>query len=230
MVIKSKRVMAQPVACIPPSRILIVDDHPMVREGLKMRIGNESDLVVCGEAETEAEALQLVRSSHPDLVIADLSLKSGHGMDLVRRIGEEYPAVYVLVLSMYDEVLYAERALRAGARGYLNKQEPQGRVIDAIHTVLAGNVFLTPEMTQRALGRMRNERTHADPVDELTDRELQIFEMLGHGMGTRQIAEQLNRSIHTVESHREKIKRKLGLDSANDLIQRAVKWTMEQDK
>ena len=213
-----------------PAKIVIVDDHPMVREGLKMRIANEPDLRVCGEAEEEGDALRLIRIEQPDLVIADLSLKAGHGLALIQRIQTEMPAIYVLVLSMHDETLYAERALRAGARGYLNKQETQERLIQAIHTVLSGAMYLSEKMTQRMLSRVSHmNQPSLDPVDVLTDRELQIFQMLGEGMSTRGIAEALKRSVHTIETHREKIKRKLDLKSANDLVQSAVHWVIEND-
>ncbi len=195
-----------------------------------MRIASERDLRVCGEAEEEGEALRLIRDAQPHLVIADLSLKAGHGIALVQRIQTEMPATYVLVLSMHDETLYAERALRAGARGYLNKQEPQERLIQAIHAVLSGAVYLSEKMTQRVLSRIaQNNQPNLDPVDALTDRELQIFQMLGEGLSTRGIAEALNRSVHTIETHREKIKRKLNLKSANDLVQSAVHWVIEND-
>jgi DNA-binding NarL/FixJ family response regulator len=215
-----------------PVSIVIVDDHPMVREGLKLRIANEPDLLVCGEADSESDAINLVRSLRPRLVIADLSLKSGHGIDLVQRINAEAPGTCILVLSMHDETLYAERALRAGARGYVNKQESQERLMEAIRTVLSGGVYLSQRMTQRMLSRVSSAPgtpPSLDPVEALTDRELQVFQMLGSGMTTRLIAQKLNRSIHTIETHREKIKRKLDLRSANDLVQRAVHWAMEQD-
>jgi DNA-binding NarL/FixJ family response regulator len=212
-----------------PAKIVIVDDHPMVREGLKMRIGNEPDLLVCGEADAEAEALRIIRKELPQLVIADLSLRTGHGIDLIQRLHEEFPAIQVLVLSMHDETLYAERALRAGARGYLNKQEPQERLIEAVRTVLSGAVYLSQAMTQRMLSRVTHNQRSLDPVDALTDRELQIFQMLGAGMTTRRIAEALNRSVHTIETHREKIKRRLNLRTANDLVQCAIHWVIEHD-
>ncbi len=213
-----------------PARIIIVDDHPMVREGLKMRIAIEPDLHICGEAEEEGEALRLIRNAQPDLVISDLSLRAGNGLALVQRIKTEMPATYVLVLSMHDETLYAERALRAGAHGYLNKQEPQERLIQAIRTVLSGSMYLSEKMTQRMLSRVSQlSQPSLDPVDTLTDRELQIFQMLGEGMSTRGIAKELKRSVHTIETHREKIKRKLNLQSANDLVQSAVHWVIENE-
>lgn len=210
------------------ARIVVVDDHPMVREGLRGCLSHEPEFTLCGEAEDETSGMQLVRSELPQLVITDLSLKSGHGIDLARRIRTELPDIRVLILSMHDDVLYAERALRAGANGYINKQEPRERLIEAIRMVLAGGIYLGAEMTQRILSRLSHSESGADPIQQLTDRELQVFQLIGQGQTTREIAQALNRSIHTIETHREKIKRKLDLTSANDLVQQAVQWVMEQ--
>jgi DNA-binding NarL/FixJ family response regulator len=211
-----------------PVKILIVDDHPLVREGLALRISLHSDLGVCGEADNEEQAMELVRQMQPDLVLVDISLKSGHGLELIKRIHSLAPTVKVLVISGFEESLYAERALRAGALGYLNKQESNERMIEAIRTVLAGHRFVTPAMSRRlveqALGTSVNHRT---PIEQLTNRELEIFHMIGQGIKTSDIAERLFLSTHTIDTHRENIKRKLTISSAAELTRAAVQWVLE---
>lgn len=209
-------------------KILIVDDHPLVREGLAMRISLHSDLEVCGEAETEDEALALVKQTGPDLVLVDISLKCGHGIELIKRIRALDPAVKMLVISGFQESLYAERAFRAGALGYLNKQESNEKMIEAIRTVLAGERFLSPEISRRlinqALGASDVTKT---PIEHLTDRELEIFRMIGEGLTTSAIANQLFLSTHTIDTHRENIKRKLAVSNAAELSRAAVQWLLE---
>ena len=210
-------------------RILIVDDHPMVREGLRMRISLQPDLEVCGEAEDIQAALALVETNRPDLVIVDISLKSGSGIDLLKRIKSHDDKIKLLVLSMYDETLYAERALRAGASGYLNKQASREKVIEAIRTVLAGERYLSHETTDRLVGQALGggKRPQASSVTGLSDRELEVFRLIGSGLTTGAIAERLHLSTHTIDSHREKIKIKLNLQNAAELSQRAVHWVLE---
>jgi DNA-binding NarL/FixJ family response regulator len=211
-----------------PVRILIVDDHPSVREGLALRISIHSDLEVCGEAESEEQAIELVRQMKPDLVLVDISLKSGHGLELIKRIRSMEPTVKMLVISGFQESLYAERACRAGALGYLNKQESSEKMIEAIRTVLAGERFLSPEISRRlisqALGSSDRKKT---PIEQLTDRELEIFRMIGEGLSTGLIANRLFLSTHTIDTHRENIKRKLTLNSAAELSRAAVQWLLE---
>ncbi len=211
-----------------PAKILIVDDHPSVREGLALRISLHSDLEVCGEADSEDQALALVKQKDPDLVLVDISLKSGHGIELIKRIKSLAPKTKMLVISGFQESLYAERACRAGALGYLNKQESNERMIEAIHTVLAGERFLSPEISRRlinhALGATDAART---PVEQLTDRELEIFRMIGEGLTTGTIANRLALSTHTIDTHRENIKRKLAVGSAAELTRAAVQWALE---
>jgi len=211
-----------------PTKILIVDDHPLVREGLAMRISLHPDLSVCGEADSENEALALVSKIGPELVLIDISLKSGHGLDLIKRIHALNPAIKMLVISGFQESLYAERAFRAGALGYLNKQESNEKLIEAIRTVLAGKRFLSPEISRRlieqALGTSDVTRT---PVERLTDRELEIFRMIGEGLTTSIIASQLFLSTHTIDTHRENIKRKLAVTTATELSRTAVQWVLE---
>ena len=210
-------------------RILIVDDHPIVREGLAARIARQPELSVCGEAEDVADAMELVKSQRPDLVIVDLSLKSGQGIDLIKRIKAKAPETKMIVSSMYDESLYAERALRAGAMGYINKQEMSEKMIDGIRQVLEGKIYLSPQMTERLLQRAVGAAPQLiqSPIESLSDRELEIFKMIGKGMTTRQIANDLHLSMKTVETHRENIKSKLDVANSAELSRAAVQWVME---
>ncbi len=210
------------------AKILIVDDHPMVREGLAMRISTQRDLTVCGEAASEDEALAMVQKTQPELVIVDISLKVGNGIDVIKRVKSDYPAVKLLVVSGYQESLYAERALRAGALGYLNKQESNDKVLEAIRTVLAGKRYVSAEITQRLVNQaLGSEDKTKAPIDRLTTRELDIFRMIGEGMNSGAIAERLFISTHTIDSHRENIKRKLAIKNAGELTRTAVQWVLE---
>lgn len=212
-------------------KILIVDDHPLVREGLATRISLHDDLEICGEAESENDALSLVRATNPDLVLVDLALKGGHGLELIKQIKSRHPNVKMLVVSGFMESLYAERALRAGASGYLNKQESNDRVIDAIRAVLRGEQYIGHEITQRlvgqALGSLDSPKT---AIETLSDRELEIFRLIGSGITTSSIADQLIVSVHTIETHRENIKRKLGIKKATELSRAAVQWLLENEQ
>jgi DNA-binding NarL/FixJ family response regulator len=209
-------------------KILIVDDHPSVREGLALRISLHADLEVCGEADSEEQAITLVQQMKPDLMLVDISLKSGHGLELIKRIRSMDPTVKMLVISGFQESLYAERACRAGALGYLNKQESSEKMIEAIRTVLGGERFLSPEISRRlisqALGSSDRKKT---PIEQLTDRELEVFRMIGEGLSTGIIANRLFLSTHTIDTHRENIKRKLTLNSAAELSRAAVQWLLE---
>jgi DNA-binding NarL/FixJ family response regulator len=210
-------------------KILIVDDHPIVREGLAARIARQPDLTLCGEAEDVADAMELVKTTQPDVAIIDLSLKSGQGLDLIKRIHACSASTKTLVCSMYDESLYAERALRAGALGYVNKQEMSEKIIEAIRHVLEGKIYLSPRMTERLLERAvgSSPQLVQSPIETLSDRELEIFKMIGQGRTTRQIAGELHLSIKTVETHRENIKSKLNILNAAELSREAVQWVME---
>jgi DNA-binding NarL/FixJ family response regulator len=213
---------------IDKHKILIVDDHPIVRKGLTQLVSHEPDMEVCGEAEDVAEALEQVGALCPDLVVVDISLKTGHGIDLIGRIKASHPEIKTLVWSMFDEKVFAERALRAGAMGYINKQQSIEKVVDAIRQVLAGEVYLSSRMTNRFLRRVGGrEPLQEDPIHRLTDREMEIFQMIGKGTTTKQIARRLDISPKTVESHREKIKIKLDIKNAPELAQRAVQWVLE---
>ena len=213
---------------LSPARILIVDDHSMVREGLRLRISAFPDLEVCGEATTEDEAILMVKETSPHLVIVDISLKSGHGIELIKRIKSTFPSIKMLVSSGFQESLYAERALRAGALGYLNKQDSGEKVIEAIRTVLAGDRYVSPEITQRLVSQALGSRKESkDPIDLLTDRELEVFRMIGQGQTSGAIANDLLLSSHTIDTHRENIKRKLGLKNAAQLNRQAVQFLLE---
>jgi len=211
------------------SKILIVDDHALVRRGLSGLIGHEPDLEVCGEAATPAEALALFDGRRPDLVVVDLSLQQGHGLDLIRQLKARDEQLRILVLSMHDESLFAERALRSGAQGYINKQEATDKVVYAIRQVLAGRVYLSGAMTERMLQRATSNEplTPQSPSERLSDRELTVFQMIGEGVATRVIAERLKLSIKTVETYREHIKSKLGLKNSAELSRHAAQWVLE---
>ena len=209
-----------------PVRVLIVDDHPLVREGIVARLTAQSDFVVCGEAANVDDALQLARTTQPTLMIVDLALQKGEsGLDVIRAIAEAdevHPKI--LIVSAYEGSGFAERALRAGAHGYINKQELQGSMIEAIRAVLRGETYLSADLTQHFLARVRSE---AVGEEALTNRELQVFELIGRGKNTRAIAEKLGLSVHTIETHREKIRIKLSLRDGTELIHRATRWVLE---
>ena len=208
-------------------RVLIVDDHPLVREGLVARISAQPDLEVCGEASDVDQALLLAGTSRPALMIVDLALKGGNGLDLIKKVKASDVSPRILVVSAYEEALFAERALRAGAQGYINKQEVPGSIIDAIHTLLRGEFYLSVNLAQRLAGQALIGYRASRGVESLSDRELQIFQLIGHGKSTRVIAEELHLSVHTIESHREKIRMKLEVRNGTELLQRAVQWILE---
>ncbi|HSP06273.1 MAG TPA: response regulator transcription factor [Acidobacteriota bacterium] len=207
-------------------RILIVDDHPIVRHGMKVLIDQEPDFTTCGEAGTADAALAAVESLPPDIVIVDISLSGTDGLELIKKLRAAHPGLPVLAVSMHDENFYAERVLRAGGRGYLMKQEATDKIIQAIHRVLQGEIYLSERMASRMIGQFvkgRGEEAKS-PVDRLTDRELEVFRMIGQGRSTRQIAEDLHISIKTVEAYRAHIKEKLSLKTAHQLVQHAIEW------
>ncbi len=209
-----------------PIRILVVDDHPIVRLGIRQMIGAEPDLEICAEAESAQEALQLAKRFEPELALVDLSLAQGTALGLIRRLGEAAADLKVLVLSMHDETLFAERVLRAGARGYIMKQAAIEGLVGAIRRVAAGDVYVSGRMTQRVLERLRD--TASGPVDlvgALTDRELEVFDLIGHGRSTAAIARELAVSVKTIETYRSNIKSKLKLKDATDLLRFATAWT-----
>ncbi len=207
-------------------RILIVDDHPIVRQGLAQLIDQEQDLSVCGQAENAHEALSVIENQSPDLAIVDITLRETSGMELIKDLRVRYPDLVVLTLSMHDEAIYAERALRAGAKGYIMKQEATERVTTAIRRVLAGEVYISDDMAAKMVSRMvgRSSDKGASPAERLSDRELEVFRLIGAGYGTREMAEKLTLSIKTIETYRAHIKDKLGFQDANELLRSAIQW------
>jgi DNA-binding NarL/FixJ family response regulator len=209
----------------PTMNILIVDDHAVMRQGLAKLLSDEQDLRVCGEAENASDALQAIGRLKPNLTIVDISLTGRTGIELIRDVRRDYPRVPVLVLSMHDETIYAERALRAGARGYIMKQEGGKVVVQAIRKVLTGQVYLSERMTAKLCERVSGGSNAPDsPLEALSDREMEVFQLIGEGLTTRQIAEQLFLSMKTVEVHRDHIKRKLTLKDGSALVRHAIRW------
>ena len=210
---------------LPQKRtILLVDDHPIVRQGLAKLINDQPDLAVCGEADSPPKALRAIADLKPDLVILDLTLAEGDGLELCKQLHDGQPDLPILIVSMHDESMYAERSLRAGAMGYVMKQEPQEKVISGIRRVLAGETYLSEAMASKLLRSFGGGRDNAktSPLERLSDRELQIFRLIGQGQSVRAIAETLFLSPKTVETHKEHIKQKLNLNSSNDLLRYAI--------
>ncbi|MHC4387497.1 MAG: response regulator transcription factor [Planctomycetota bacterium] len=213
------------------TKILIVDDHPIVRQGLAELINHEQDLTVCAQAEDAIEALRTIKEIEPNMVIVDISLKETSGLELIKDIGAQYGNLPVLALSMHDESLYAERALRAGAKGYIMKAEATENVVTAIRKVLSGEIYVSDRMAAKMVRKLVGGRreTGASAIERLSDRELEVFSLIGQGQGTRQIAEKLHLSVKTVETYRAHIKEKLNLADANELLQYAIQWVRSQD-
>jgi DNA-binding NarL/FixJ family response regulator len=207
-------------------KVLLVDDHPILRRGLAQLINLEADMMVCGEAEDSPKAFQSVSTCTPDVMVVDISLKGGNGIELIKNVKARYPELPILVLSMHDESLYAERALRAGGLGYIMKEEAIEQVLVAIRRVLTGEIFLSDKMKAKMLQQLAtgNRKTLASPIENLTDRELEVFRMIGEGRSTRQIAGELHLSVRTVEAYREYIKGKLNLKNSTELVQHAFHW------
>jgi DNA-binding NarL/FixJ family response regulator len=211
-------------------RIVIVDDHPLFRKGLEQLINSNKGLAVCGEAANSAEALSVAREIKPDLMIVDLSLPGAHGLELIKNIRAEFPKLPILVLSMHDESLYALRALRAGAQGYVMKQEALENVIRALHEIFAGRPYLSPAMSSEVITKFayRPEESKKDVIEQLSDRELEVLELIGKGRDVREIATDLHLSPKTVETHRSHIKEKLNLHNARQVARFAVQWVAGQ--
>ncbi len=209
----------------PKTRIFLVDDHPIVRRGLQLLISLERDLMVCGEAESAPVAVEKVLALKPDLVVVDLALKAGSGLELIKQLRSQHSKLKLLVFSMRDEGIYAERALRAGANGYITKEEGTEKALEAIRVILQGKNYVSPAISAKMVERIAGGGTPGQTALELlSDRELEVMEMIGEGMGSREIAEQLSVSMKTVESHREHIKTKLGLTGASELVRYAINW------
>jgi DNA-binding NarL/FixJ family response regulator len=208
-------------------RVLIVDDHAVLREGLSLVINVQPDLLVCGEAATVDGGLQAVAAAQPDIALIDLSLMGGSGLGLVKDLKAQHPDVPTLVLSLHDEALYAERVLRAGARGYIMKRASTAELLAAIRKVLDGEIYLSEAMASAVVREALGDQeppTSGDPLEQLSDRELEVFQLIGEGHGTREIAEQLGLSMKTVSCYRQNIQTKLQLKDAAGLVQRAVHW------
>ncbi len=208
------------------ARVVVVDDHPVVREGLLAMIRRHQEFICCGEADSVAGAQETVESVKPDLLLLDLRLRNGDGLELIKTLRSRFPSLRILVISQFDEAIYAERALRAGARGYLMKEQATQEVLTAMRTILAGELYVSPKIAALALHKLV-ETTPPVPgsgIASLTDRELEVFRLLGGGLSTRQIAAELHLSFKTVETHRENIKHKLGLSGAAELVRRAREW------
>ena len=207
-------------------RVLIVDDHPIVRQGLRRVMEHEEDLAVCGEAETARDARIAIRDLNPDVIIADISLNQGDGIELVRDVRAHHPELPILVLSMHDETIYAERMLSAGANGYIMKQAASEQFLVSLRRVLDGGIYVSEAVGNNMIQKFAAGGTYisANPIDRLSNRELQILHVNGKGMSTRESAHSLNLSIKTVESHRQRIKRKLNLTTGTQLVQYAVNW------
>jgi DNA-binding NarL/FixJ family response regulator len=212
------------------ARVLIVDDHPAVRDGLAFKIGRQPDLEVCGEAANVSEALRLLDDSRPDIAVVDITLKTGNGIDLIKRIKARNDHVRILVWSMHSEWLYAERALRAGAMGYISKDQATEEIITAIRRLQDDKVYLSDATSERMLRRavgQRQEEVTWPPLDGLSDRELEVFRLIGQGVKTSEIAERLHLSVSTVETYRERIRQKLDLRGSTKLAHYATQWVQE---
>jgi DNA-binding NarL/FixJ family response regulator len=213
--------------CKPDAtRVLIVDDHPLLRRGISELIDQERDLTVVGEAADACKALTAIENTNPDLVLVDITLNGASGIELLKNIKARFPNLRVLMFSMHDESIYAHRALRAGASGYIMKEEGTEKVLTALHKVLRGEVYLSERLSNRMLQTLvhGNQQPAASPIEDLSDRELEIFSLIGHGYGTRPIAETLHLSVKTIETHRAHIKEKLNLRNAADLVHHAIQW------
>jgi DNA-binding NarL/FixJ family response regulator len=210
---------------VRPWKIMLVDDHPVVRECLDIRISREPDLVVCASVGEASSALPAIAEHQPDLVIIDITLPDGHGLELVKDIHARHPGLRLLVFSMHDETLYGERMLRAGASGYVMKKDPPERVVEAVREILAGRLAVSDALSQKMLNAFRGQAVPAaSGMELLSDRELEVFQLLGQGMGTREISEHLRRGIKTIETYRNRIKDKLDIGSASELVARAAAW------
>jgi len=216
----------------PPkkTRILLVDDHPVVRDGLAEAINNEPDLMVCAVADERHEALRAAESARPDLMVVDLLLKNSSGLELVKDVHARWPKLLILVVSMQDENYYAERALRAGACGYITKQQATRNIVAALRRVLKGEIYLSEKLAKSVLARLAAtpQATWDSIADSLTDRELQVFELVGIGLSTREIAERLHLDVKTIETYRTRIKEKLHLKDASELLQVAIRWNQDR--
>ena len=212
-------------------RILVVDDHPMMREGLVQLISREKDFLVCGEAENARLAMEAIAKLKPDLVLTDITLPNKSGLEMVKDIQVQYPGLKILAISMHDEAFYTERVLRAGARGYIMKQEGGEKIIKVIQHVLSGQIYVSPKISSKLLENFSGNGNHngASLLGQLTDREFEVFQFIGQGLVTKEIAQKLHLSVKTIEVHRNKMKQKLRLKSAAELLRYSICWTEAQN-
>ncbi|HDH04174.1 MAG TPA: response regulator transcription factor [Nitrospirae bacterium] len=212
-------------------KVFIVDDHPIVRQGLAQLINQEIDFTVCGDAGDVPQALKAVADAHPDIVIVDISLGHSSGIKLVEDLVSRYPDLFILILSMHEESVYAERCLGAGARGYIMKQEPPEQVISALKKIINGEIFISDKLSIKLLHRIVNRKSgvYSSPIDRLSNRELEVFRLIGQGLKTRKIAEHLNLSIKTIETYVDHIKKKMNFEDSRNLFLHAVQWLMNED-
>ena len=214
------------------TQVLIVDDHPVIRNGLATIINHEQDMNVCGEAEDAHQALKAVTELKPDIVIADISLKNSDGLELTKNIKARYPRLPVVIFSVHDEFIYAERALLAGAKAYLMKDSLSENIIKAVRAVLKGEIFVSDTISNKFLRHIARDKagTAKTPIENLSDRELEIFRLIGEGYKASQIAKQLHLSIKTIETYRTRIKEKLDIDNASELLKYSIRWAKSQDR
>ncbi len=212
------------------TRIYIVDDHPLVRQGLSQIVANEADMEICGEAEDSPTAMRGVGDANPDAIIVDISLKGNNGLELIKNLKAIHESIPILVFSMHDETIYAQRALRAGAKAYVMKKESPSKVVDAIRKIIKGEIYVSPSVSDQVLHQIVNGpgNVSTSPVDRLTDRELEVVQLIGRGLSSREIAESLHLSVKTIESHRAHVKEKLNLRNATELVQFSVQWVDQQ--
>ena len=212
------------------TRIYIVDDHPLVRHGLCQIVANEADMEICGEADDSPAAIRGVGEANPDAIIVDISLKGANGLELIKNLKAIHEDIPILVFSMHDETIYAQRALRAGAKAYVMKKESPSKVVDAIRKIIQGEIYVSPSVADQVLHQIVNGpgNVSTSPVDRLTDRELEVVQLIGRGLSSREVAESLHLSVKTIESHRAHVKEKLGLRNATELVQFSVQWVDQQ--
>jgi len=212
------------------TKVYIVDDHPLVRQGLAQIIGKEEDMEVCGEAEDALSAMRGVGSTQPDALVVDISLQGNNGLELIKNVRAVYESLPILVFSMHEESIYAQRSLRAGAKAYVMKKEPSGKIVEAIRRIVKGEIYVSPRVADQVLHQIVSgpANSASSPIDRLTDRELEVVQLIGRGLSTREIAESLKLSVKTIESHRAHVKEKLGLRNATELVQFCVQWVDQQ--
>ena len=210
-------------------QVFIVDDHPMMRDGLRQLMASEPDLVVCGEADDVPPAIAQIEALQPHLAIVDIDLRTTSGLELIKDLQVRMPKLPVLVISMHDESLYAERVLRAGGRGYIMKQEGGKKILEAIRRVVDGRTYVSEKMAATIVDIFSGRRAESSPVEKLTDREFEVFQHIGRGLSTKEIADRLHLSVKTIEVHRVKIKEKLSIQTAPELIRYAVRWVESQN-